>query len=97
MPDDSRFVAESIEEMLVALADGVREAQEALSDAQPVDVFGRPMPTYHIPYLDFEIAVEIETQRQDNGNSKARQHWPGEYVAWPGPWPQTPGPGHLSR
>ena len=72
MPDDSRFVAESIEEMLVALANGVREAQEALSDAQPVDVFGRPMPTYHIPYLDFEIAVEIETQRQDNGKPVLR-------------------------
>ena len=67
MPDESRFVAESIEEMLVALANGVREAQEALSEGQPVDVFGRPMPTYHIPYLDFEIAVEVETQRQDNG------------------------------
>lgn len=64
---DSRFVAESIEEMLVALANGVREAQEALSETNPIDAFGRPMPAYHIPYLDFEIAVTIETQRQEQG------------------------------
>lgn len=66
---DSRFVSESIEEMLVALAAGVREAQEALNEIAPVDAFGRPMPTYHIPYLDFEIAVEVETQQQEDGRA----------------------------
>lgn len=67
MPDDSRFVAESVEEMLVALAAGVREAQEALSEIMPFDRFGRPLPSYHIPYLDFQIAVEVETERQGGG------------------------------
>lgn len=67
MPDDSRFVAESVEEMLVALASGIREAQEALSEIMPYDRFGRPLPSYHIPYLDFQIAVDIETERQGGG------------------------------
>jgi hypothetical protein len=67
MGDDSRFVAESVEEMLVALATGVREAQEALSETMPFDRFGRPLPSYHIPYLDFQIAVEVETERQTGG------------------------------
>jgi len=67
MPTERRFVAESIEEMLVALANGIREAQEALNEIAPVDAFGRVLPTYHIPYLDFEIGVEITTQRQSSG------------------------------
>jgi hypothetical protein len=67
MTDDSRFVAESVEEMLVALAAGVREAQEALSEIMPFDRFGRAQPSYHIPYLDFQIAVEVETERQGGG------------------------------
>jgi hypothetical protein len=67
MSDDGRFVAQSMEEMLVALARGVREAQEALSETLPFDAFGRPLPSYHIPYLDFEIAVQIQTQRQSQG------------------------------
>ncbi|HEX6374519.1 MAG TPA: hypothetical protein VFZ91_02250 [Allosphingosinicella sp.] len=64
---DSRFVAESIEELLVALAVGIREAQEALSETMPFDRFGRPLPSYHIPYLDFQIAVDVETERQGGG------------------------------
>jgi hypothetical protein len=67
MSDDSRFVAESVEEMLVALANGVREAQEALSETMPFDRFGRALPSYHIPYLDFQIAVEVDTERQGGG------------------------------
>ena len=64
MSDDANLVSESIEEMLVALASGAREAQEALSEIAPLDPYGRPLPTYHFPYLDFEIAVEVETVRK---------------------------------
>ena len=67
MDDDNRLVAESIEELLVALASGVREAQEALNEAEPIDSFGRPMPAYHIPYLDFELGVDVETTHQTGG------------------------------
>lgn len=61
MSNGSRFVTESLEALLVSIADGVRDAQDALSSAPPVDAFGRPMPTYHLPYLDFEVKVNMET------------------------------------
>ena len=72
MSDENRFVSESIEELLVALATGVREAQEALNESQPFDAFGRALPTYHIPYLDFDVAAKMVTQRQENGRTIMR-------------------------
>lgn len=59
--EDSRFVSESLEALLVSIADGVREAQDVLSSAPPIDSFGRPTTTYHLPYLDFELMVDMET------------------------------------
>ena len=67
MSEDSRFVAESLEALLVSIASGVRDAQDALSEAPPLDAFGRPMPTYHLPYLDFEVKVEAETVKTAGG------------------------------
>lgn len=64
---DKQFVAESLAELLVAIADGVREAQEALSQMPVLDAFGRPMPTYHLPYLDFHLRVDMETTETESG------------------------------
>lgn len=61
MSNESRFVSESLEALLVSIADGVREAQDSLSSASSVDVFGRPMTTYHLPHLDFTLEVNMET------------------------------------
>lgn len=61
MSNESRFVSESLEALLVSIADGVREAQEVMSSAPSVDVFGRPMTTYHMPHLDFKVEVNMET------------------------------------
>jgi len=55
----SRFAAGSIEELLAAIADGVREAQDALNDLPMVDAFGRPQARYHLPYVDFDITVDL--------------------------------------
>lgn len=68
MSNDSRFVAESLEALLVSIADGVRDAQDALSSAPPVDTFGRAMPSYHLPYLDFEMKVDAETVNTAGGS-----------------------------
>ncbi len=68
MSNDSRFVTESLEALLVSIADGVREAQDALNSAPPVDAFGRSMPTYHLPYLDFEVKVDMETATTGGGS-----------------------------
>ena len=67
MASDGKLVADSIEEMLVSLAEGVREAQEALNDLAPFDAFGRASPGYFIPHLDFELDVEIETETNNAG------------------------------
>lgn len=59
---DRSFVAGSIAELLAAVAAGVRDAQEALSAAPPLDAAGRPVPSYHLPYVDFEFRVNFETR-----------------------------------
>lgn len=64
---DRSFVSGSIGELLAAVADGVREAQEALTDVPPLDAFGRPQPTYHIPFVDFEFQVDFETSSGGGG------------------------------
>lgn len=67
MPADSRFVGNSIEELLVALAEGVREAQSALDNGPQVDASGRPVAGYHLPFLDFTINVNMSTQTDSGG------------------------------
>lgn len=59
---DRSFVSGSIAELLAAVAAGVRDAQEALSAAPPLDAAGRPAPTYHMPYVDFEFRVDFEAR-----------------------------------
>jgi len=68
MSNESRFVSESLEALLISIADGVREAQDVLSSSPAVDVFGRPMPTYHLPHLDFKIEVNMETVAREGVN-----------------------------
>ena len=67
MASDAKLVADSLEEMLVSIAEGVREAQEALDELAPFDSFGRPVPGYFIPHLDFELLVDIETETNSQG------------------------------
>ncbi|MFO1368499.1 MAG: hypothetical protein U1F46_05835 [Marinagarivorans sp.] len=67
MSDNSQFVAESLAELLVAIANGVREAQEALSQMPALDRLGRPMPSYHLPYLDFQLQVDMDSTTSESG------------------------------
>lgn len=71
MPDDARFVGSSIEELLVALAEGVREAQIALNAGPLTDSNGRPLAVYQLPYLDFVVNVEIATLVGNRGRPVA--------------------------
>ncbi len=68
----AQFVGDSMEEMLVSLAEGVREAQQALSAVPAVDAYGRPQPTYHLPYLDFDLQVKVVMQSSPGGRPIAR-------------------------
>ena len=67
MPEASRFVGSSIEELLVSIADGVREAQSALDNGPLLDPAGRPLTQYHLPYLDFTIQVDMQTVSDSGG------------------------------
>lgn len=67
MSNESRFVSESLQALLVSIADGVREAQEVMSSAPSMDAFGRPMTTYHLPHLDFKLEVNMETVAKTGG------------------------------
>lgn len=60
MSDPIDFVDNSIGQLLVALADGVREAERALSAGPQVDESGRAVTRYALPYLDFTIHVDVE-------------------------------------
>lgn len=67
MTNPAQFVGNSIEAMLVGIAEGIRDAQEALNAIPATDSFGRALPTYHLPYLDFTIAVTVNTEQTING------------------------------
>ncbi len=64
---DRSFVSGSIAELLAAVAAGVRDAQEALGSVPPLDAAGRPVPTYQLPYVDFEFRVNLETRTTTGG------------------------------
>lgn len=67
MSDHSQFVADSLSELLASIADGIREAQTSLSQLPALDANGRPQPSYHLPYLDFTLNVDVETETTDQG------------------------------
>jgi len=58
---DGKFVGDSLEDLLVSLADGVREAQQELQASPAVDEFGRRLGHFHFPYVDFEFEVSLDT------------------------------------
>jgi hypothetical protein len=58
--DPVDFVDNSIGQLLVALADGVREAERALAAGPQLDDSGRAVTRYALPYLDFTINVDVE-------------------------------------
>lgn len=61
MSKSSQFVSSSIEQVLLGLARGLRDAQAVLDEMPPTDSYGRPRSSYHLPYLDFTIKATMET------------------------------------
>lgn len=60
----SQFVASSIEGIIFAMAEGLADAQDRLNLLDPFDVYGRPRPQYHVPYLDFDLKVYMQTTQE---------------------------------
>lgn len=71
MTEASRFVSNSLEELLVSLAEGVRAAQNALNEAPLVGPTGQPVSSYHLPYLDFTVQVDMQTRTDTGGRPVA--------------------------
>lgn len=59
MSNSSKFVANSIEQILLGLARGLRDAQTVLDELPTTDAFGQPQSSYHLPYLDFNIKATV--------------------------------------
>jgi len=58
MSDAARISAEAITALLGGLGRALADAQEELAQVPPVDAFGRPLPSYRIPELDFSFEIE---------------------------------------
>lgn len=72
MSTQGNFVAGSIEDILVALAQGIRDAQDRLNALEPFDAYGRPRPQYYLPHLDFTLKINaVETTTTDTAGGAA--------------------------
>jgi hypothetical protein len=76
MSDAGSFVAGTIEDILVSLAQGIRDAQNRLNALEPFDEYGRPRAQYYLPQLDFTLKINaVETKTTENGPAPtARMH-----------------------
>jgi hypothetical protein len=84
MSDPGSFVAGTIEDILVALAQGIRDAQDRLNMLEPFDEYGRPRPQYYLPQLDFTLkinAIETSSTQTAPGAAQRMMMAPAEGVA----------------
>jgi hypothetical protein len=70
MSDPANISAEAIAALLSGLANALTDAQQTMAEMPPADSFGRPLPSYRIPELDFTF--EIETVEASDSNSGKR-------------------------
>jgi hypothetical protein len=62
------FVAGTIEDILLAIGQGIRDAQDRLNQLEPFDEYGRPRPQYYLPQLDFTLKINaVETSTSESG------------------------------
>ena len=54
----ARASAEAISALLSGLANAVTDAQETMAELSAFDAYGRPMPVYQIPSLEFTFEIE---------------------------------------
>lgn len=69
---EGRFIADTLESIVVGMAESLRDAQEAMNEAPPLDAYGRPAPQYRIPHLDFEVGFKLVTETKSGGGLMMR-------------------------
>ena len=67
---EGSLIDDTLGSIIVGMAESLREAQEELNSAPPLDEFGRPMPQYRIPHLDFEIGFRLVTETKSGGGMR---------------------------
>lgn len=67
MSDAAQVSADAISSLLTGLARALGDAQELMAEVPTQDSFGRPLPSYQIPHLDFNF--EIETVRESTSGT----------------------------
>lgn len=70
MSDTANISADAIAALLSGLASALTEAQQTMAEMPPADSFGRPLPSYRIPELDFTF--EIETVEAVDSSSSGK-------------------------
>lgn len=64
MPNESKVAAGAISDLLSGLADAITQAQNKMAQVPKVDAFGRSLPLYHIPELNFTFDIEVGPSSQ---------------------------------
>ena len=54
----------TLKQILLGISDSLNEAQNHLRNAKPYDEYGRPNTLYTLPYLDFNLQVEAEFEKE---------------------------------
>lgn len=69
MSEAAKTSAQAISSLLTGLASALTDAQESMADMPPTDAFGRPMPVYQIPELNFSFEIETVQTRAASGSA----------------------------
>lgn len=69
----------TLKQILLGISDSLNEAQNHLRNVKPYDEFGRPNTLYTLPYLDFNLQVEAEFEKEtstDGSNTESKTALP---------------------
>ncbi|WGH74248.1 hypothetical protein P8625_08960 [Tenacibaculum tangerinum] len=60
----------TLKQILLGISDSLNEAQNHLRNIKPYDEFGRPNTLYTLPYLDFNLQVEAEFEKETTSEAQ---------------------------
>lgn len=66
----------TLKQILLGISDSLNEAQNHLRNVKPYDEFGRPNTLYTLPYLDFNLQVEAEFEKETSSTSQKDTSYP---------------------
>lgn len=70
--DQSQVNSFYLQDILLGIVDGLKEAHDRLRNLPPYDAYGRPNTLYQIPYMDFNLQVTTEFEVVTTESSTAK-------------------------